>query len=147
MTTRPGQHARPPNPAPPRRSVEDTVLPESRASLWLLTAGPATWAVHFLLSYVTAAIWCAKAATEAAPLGAARIALVAYTVVALVAIAALGWRSWRQHRWGEAELPHDAASAGDRHRFLGFATLLLCGLGFVAVLYSAMAIVFVGSCR
>ncbi|MGQ4582601.1 hypothetical protein [Lysobacter sp. F60174L2] len=147
MTTRPGQHARPPNPAPPRRSVEDTVLPESRASLWLLTAGPATWAVHFLLSYVTAAIWCARAATVAAPLGTARVALVVYTVAALAVIVVVGWRSWRQHQWGDAELPHDAASAGDRHRFLGFATLLLCGLGFVAVVYSALAIGLIGTCR
>lgn len=147
MTTHPGQHARPPDPAPPRRSVEDTVLPESRASLWLLTAGPATWAVHFLLSYVTAAIWCARAATVAAPLGTARVALVVYTVAALAVIVVVGWRSWRQHQWGDAELPHDAASAGDRHRFLGFATLLLCGLGFVAVVYSALAIGLIGTCR
>ena len=137
----------PPDPPAHGSPAEDAALPESRASLWLLTAGPAIWAVHFLLSYVTAAIWCAKAATAAAPLGAARVALVAYTAVALVAIAALGWRSWRQHRWGEAELPHDAASAGDRHRFLGFATLLLCGLSFVAVGYMALAMAVIGTCR
>ena len=136
-----------PGPAPPRRSVEDGILPESRASLWMLTSGPATWAVHFLLSYVTAAIWCAKAATVAAPLGTARAALVAYTAVALAVIAGVGWRSWRQHQWGDAELPHDAPSAGDRHRFLGFATLLLCGLSFVAVVYSALAIGMIGTCR
>lgn len=134
-------------PAPPRRSVEDGILPESRASLWMLTSGPATWAVHFLLSYVTAAIWCAKAATVAAPLGTARAALFAYTVVALAVIAGVGLRSWRQHQWGDAELPHDAPSAGDRHRFLGFATLLLCGLSFVAVMYSALAIGMIGTCR
>lgn len=129
------------------QSAEDAALPESRSSLWMLTAGPATWAVHFLLSYVTAAIWCAKAATVAAPLGTARIALAAYTVVALVAIAGFAWRSWRQHQWGDAELPHDAASAGDRHRFLGFATLLLCGLSFVAVVYVALAMSVIGTCR
>jgi len=147
MTTRPEKQARTADPAPPRRSAEDRALPESRASLWMLTAGPATWAVHFLLSYVTAAIWCAKAARVAAPLGTARVALIAYTVVALAVIVAVGWRSWRQHQWGDAELPHDAASAGDRHRFLGFATLLLCGLGFVAVVYSALAIGLIGTCR
>lgn len=26
----------------------------------MLVASPMIWAVHFLLSYVTAAIWCAK---------------------------------------------------------------------------------------
>ncbi len=134
---------------PPMQATpaEDAALPESRASLWMLIAGPTVWATHFLLSYVTAAIWCAKAAAPAVPLGSARVALVAYTVAALVAIALLGWRGWRQHRWGSAELPHDAASAGDRHRFLGFATLLLCGLSFVAVAYMAIAMSVIGTCR
>ncbi|MGY1424274.1 hypothetical protein [Lysobacter sp. A289] len=136
-----------PDAATPGPASDDAALPESRASLWLLTAGPTAWATHFLLSYVTAAVWCAKAADVAAPLGAARVALAAYTVVALVVIAGFGWRSWRQHQWGEAELPHDAASSGDRHRFLGFATLLLCGLSFVAVAYMAIAMSVIGTCR
>ena len=121
-------------------------MPERRASLWQLVAGPATWAVHFLLCYITAAIWCEKAARLAPSIGV-RTALWSYTALALALIAWFGWRSLGQHRWGAEPLPHDAASDGDRHRFLGFATLLLCGLSFVAVLYSAMAIAFVGSCR
>jgi len=127
--------------------AEDAALPESRASLWKLIGGPTIWAAHFLTSYVTAAIWCAKATEVAAPLASARIALATYTAVALVAIAMLGWGGWRQHRWGSASLPHDAASAGDRHRFLGFATLLLCGLSFVAVVYMAIAMSVIGTCR
>ena len=136
-------------PALPTRGdrAEETALPESRASLWGLIAGPLIWAVHFLLSYVTVAIWCAKATAVAAPLDGARIALAVYTGVALAAIVAFGWHAWRRHRWGEAELPHDAASAGDRHRFLGFATLLLCGLAFVAVAYMALAMSVIGTCR
>ena len=129
-----------------RISGEDHVLPESRASLWILVGGPATWALHFLLCYVTAAIWCAKSA-RLAPSPSLRTALWSYTAIALAAIALLGWRGLRQHLWGSASLPHDAASAGDRHRFLGFATFLLCCLSFVAVLYSALAIAIVGSCR
>lgn len=135
----------------PSRAPDETdaaaELPESRASLWLLTAGPAVWAVHFLLSYVTAAVWCAKAASAAAPLGGARVALAVYTVVALLAITWFGWRGLRQHRWGDATLPHDDDTPGDRHRFLGFATLLLCGLSFVAVVYAALAVVVIGTCR
>ena len=137
----------PRDPLTHHRSPDDAVLPESRASLWGLTAGPAIWAAHFLLSYITASVWCAKAATVAAPLGSARIAMAAYTGIALVAIAGFGWHAWRRHRWGEAELPHDDASAGDRHRFLGFATLLLCGLSFVAVGYMAIAMSVIGTCR
>ena len=136
-------------PALPTRGdrAEETALPESRASLWGLIAGPLIWSVHFLLSYVTVAIWCAKATAVAAPLDGARIALAVYTGVALAAIVAFGWHAWRRHRWGEAELPHDAASAGDRHRFLGFATLLLCGLAFVAVAYMALTMSVIGTCR
>lgn len=121
------------------------MLPESGASLWKLAAGPTTWALHFLLSYVTGAIWCAKV-----PFGAGtstlHLVLWAYTVIALVVIAAFGWRGLRQHRHGAETLPHDDASAGDRHRFLGFATFLLCCLSAVAVLYAALAIVIVGRC-
>lgn len=140
----PSAPRRPPAPAP---SAEATALPERHASLWLLTGAPATWAVHFLLSYVTVAIWCAKAAAAAAPLGAARVALAVYTAVALGLIAWFGWHGLGKHRWGTAALPHDDATAGDRHRFLGFATLLLSGLSFVAVVYTALAMIVIGTCR
>ena len=114
--------------------------------LWTLVAGPLVWAAHFLASYVTAAIWCAKA-LPGAPLGTARTALFAYTAVALVAIAWLGWRGWRRHRAGGQRPPHDEASVGDRQRFLGQATALLCGLSFVAVVYVALGVVLIGTCR
>lgn len=144
MTMTPRNQHEPPLPGD---SAEHAALPERRASLWKLIAGPIVWAAHFLLSYITAAIWCAKSGVVAAPLGNARIVLAAYTVVALIVIAVLGWRGWRQHRWGSAQLPHDAASAGDRHRFLAFATLLLCGMSFIAVVYMAIAMSVIGTCR
>src|SRR5690606_25747914 len=108
----------PPDPARIRTPADDAALPESRGGLWRLTAGPAIWALHFLLSYVTAAIHCAKAPVAAAPLGGVRVALWTYTALALAAIAYAGWRGWRQHRFGASQLPHDEATAGDRHRFL-----------------------------
>ena len=118
----------------------------SRAGLWSLVAGPATWALHFLASYVTAATWCAKAA-PAAPLGGARTAVFAYTVVALAVIAWCGWSGWLRHRGGGEAPPHDEPTTGDRTRFLGYATLLLCGLSFVAVAYVALSVVVIGTCR
>lgn len=130
-----------PSPAAPARH------PRSRGGLWRLAAGPAIWAVHFLLSYITVAIHCAKASTADAPLDDVGIALWTYTAVALVAIAVFGGFGWRQHRHEQSPLPHDAATPGDRHRFLGFATTLLCGLSFVAVVYAALAIAVFGTCR
>ncbi|MDX1548989.1 MAG: hypothetical protein R3278_00395 [Lysobacter spongiicola] len=122
-------------------------MPEPRASLWWLTTGPSIWAMHFLLCYVTAAVWCAKAGSPEAPLGAARTALWIYTAIALALILLSAWRGLRRHRIGHATLPHDADTPQDRERFLGFATLLLSGLSFVAVVYVAMAVAVIGSCR
>lgn len=118
--------------------------PEHEESLWMLAAPPTIWAVHFLLSYITAAIWCAKVA---APLDPVRIAIAMYTAVALVGIAITGWRGVRQHRLGTATVPHDFDTPEDRHRFLGFATLLLAGLSFVATIFVALTVLFVKTCH
>lgn len=121
--------------------------PEERESLWLLTIAPAVWAGHFLASYLTAAIHCAKAPGPDAPLGGVRTAIAAYTLIALAGIVATAWVGFRRHRRGTAAVPHDYDTPEDRHRFLGFATLLLAGLSAVAVAYVALAAVYFGSCR
>ena len=119
---------------------------EENQSLLLLTASPVIWAAHFMLSYVTAAIWCAKVAGPDGSLGGVRVAIAIYTVLALSGIGITGWRAFRRHRYGTATLPHDDDSPEDRHRFLGFAALLLSALSAVAVIYAALAAVFIGSC-
>jgi hypothetical protein len=124
-----------------------TDLRERKESLWMLTAAPLIWAMHLLLSYCTAAIWCAKFAGPDASLGVVPTAIALYTVVSLIGIALIGWRGWKRHRYGDSALPHDLDSPADRHRFLGFATLLLAGLSGIAVLYQALPAVFIGSCR
>jgi len=123
-----------------------TETAEKNQSLWLLTASPVIWAAHFLLCYVTAAMWCAKVAGFGGPLGTARMAIVMYTVVALAAIGVIGWIGYRKHTFGRATLPHDDDTPEDRHRFLGFATFLLSALSAVAVIYAALIIFFVRSC-
>jgi hypothetical protein len=126
----------------------DNGPPESRENLWALTFGPVIWAIHFLLSYVTAAVWCAKVAGGNGGLGAARTAVGVYTALALLGIFLIALRGYRRHRYGgSGALPRSRDSAADRHRFLGFTTLLLCGLSFVATLYVAFAVVFIGNCR
>lgn len=122
-------------------------LHEKKESLWLLTLSPGIWALHFLLSYLTAAIWCAKLAGPGGPLGGARTAIAVYTTIALIGIAITGRIGFRRHSFGDAETPHDFDSPEDRHRFLGFATLLLSALSAVATLYVALAAVFIGTCH
>lgn len=119
---------------------------ESAESLWMLTVAPAIWAMHLLLSYVTAAIWCAKFAEPNGPLGPARTAIGWYTAIAVLAIALVGLAGFRRHRHGTETTTHDLDSPGDRHGFLGFATLLLSGLSAMAVIYAALAISFFEGC-
>jgi hypothetical protein len=119
---------------------------ERNQSLWLLIASPAIWAAHFLLCYVTASIWCAKVVGPGGSLTTVRVAIVGYTALALAGIGIIGWIGYRRHSLGNADLPHDADTPEDRHRFLGFATLLLSALSAVAVIYAALVAVFFGRC-
>lgn len=124
-----------------------TPLPEKNESLWLLIVSPTIWAAHFLVCYATAAIWCEKFAASMGALRPVRWAIAAYTILALVGIALNGWSGLRRHRYGSGSLPHDFDTPEDRHRFLGFATLLLAGLSAVAVLLESMVIIFFRDCR
>jgi hypothetical protein len=118
-----------------------------RGSLWLLTIAPTIWAAHLLLCYVTAAIWCAKFVPSGGRLGGIRSAIIWYTAAALVGIALIGWEGFRRHRYGTETTTHDLDTPEDRHRFLGFATLLLSGLSAVAVLYAMLAASYFDTCR
>lgn len=125
----------------------DAHVAERGESIWLLFVAPAIWALHFILCYVTAAVWCAKAPSALSPLGVIRTVVVVYTVIALGAFAVIGWIGYRAHAGGPASLPHDDDTPEDRHRFMGFATLLLAGLSGVAVVYAALVAVFVETCQ
>ena len=119
-----------------------------KGSLWLLTIAPTIWAAHLLLSYITAAVWCAKFAGADGSLGGVRTAIAWYTTVALAGIAFVGWEGFRRHSYGGTETTtQDLDSPEDRHRFLGFATLLLSGLSAVAVMYAALAAMYFDTCR
>lgn len=125
-----------------------TPKPESRESIWLLTISPTIWSVHFLASYLTAAIWCAKVGDSDASFINVRIAIGIYTLLALAGIACVAWFGYRRHAGRPVPLdePHDADTEHDRHGFLGFASLLLSALSAVATIFVALVAVFVGSC-
>jgi hypothetical protein len=120
---------------------------ESRQSLWHPILPPIFWGVHFLASYITVAIWCAKVAGRDGSLHGARVAIFIYTVFALAGIGFVGWRGWQKHAFDGSETNHDFDTPADRHRFLGFATALLAGLSAVAVLFTALVAVFFYDCR
>jgi hypothetical protein len=122
-------------------------LSEKRETLWMLAASPLIWVAHLLLCYLTAAIACAKHVGPGDSLAGVQLAIGLYTVLGLGGIALIGWRGARRHRYADSTLPHDFDSPADRHRFLGFSTLLLSGLSGLAVLYQALPALFIGSCR
>jgi hypothetical protein len=116
-------------------------------SLWLLTIAPTIWAAHLLVSYVTAAVWCAKYVAAGGALDGIRSAVMWYSAIALAGIAGIGYEGFRRHRHGTEASTHDLDTAADRHRFLGFATLLLSGLSAVGVIYAALAATYFDTCR
>lgn len=120
---------------------------KSRDNLWFLIAGPTVWAVYFLLCYVVGAIYCAKAGSIDASLGTVRAVIAVFTVMALTLIFHAGFRAFRHWGFQTAEPPHDEDTLDDRRRFLGFATLILCGLSFVATVYVALPALVISTCR
>lgn len=126
-----------------------------RANLVTLVAAPTVWALHFLVAYVAAAVECAKTMPDARvftgmgwpDISAARLTILIATIVAL---ALIGWSSrnaWAHWREGDAEPPYDDATVDDRTQFLGFATILLCGLSAIGVIFVALPALFIGDCR
>lgn len=120
---------------------------EARERLWIVPASPVIWAVHFLACYVLAALWCGMVVGRGGSLETVRVVIAVLTLAALAAIAVIGWLGYRAHSLGAEQAPHDDDTPEDRHRFLGFSALLLSGLSGIAVIYTALAAVFVETCR
>jgi hypothetical protein len=121
-------------------------LSEENESLLVMVGGPTTWAAHFLLSYATAAIWCAKVVGPGGSLATVRLAIFCYSLAALAVVVFIGWIGYRRHSLGQTPLPHDDDTPEDRHRFLGLAAFLLSALSAVAIAYEALVIIFIDRC-
>jgi len=119
----------------------------TRDTLWTLIVAPTVWALHFLASYVVAAIACARATALFAPIDGVRLTIAGLTAVALLVIGATGLRAWREWHAAEVETPHDRPTAEHRERLLEFATVLLAALSFVGVLFVALSALVLTDCR
>ena len=120
---------------------------ERHESLWWLSVAPAIWLLHFLTTYTTVAVFCAKTPSQWGDLSWTRWAIALYTALAAAGIVATGLHGLRRHQLGPATAPHDIDSPEDRHRFIGFATLLLSGLGLLGVVFVALPMLFIDTCR
>ena len=116
--------------------------------LWRVIASPIVWAVHFLFCYVYGAIYCEKLGRDA-PLGDARTAVIIATIVALALIGFFALQLWRVRARSltdnDFEFEHNTPE--ERHRFLSHVALMLCVLSAVAVIYIAIPMLYLASCR
>jgi threonine/homoserine/homoserine lactone efflux protein len=124
-----------------------SVIPREVETLWTLFTAPTVWALHFLVCYVVMAIYCAKPGFLGLGFNDYRWILGAFTLVSLAFIVFAGYLAWRQWGFGSGDPPHDAPTQHDRRLFQGFATLLLCGLSFVAVFYTSIPLIFLAECQ
>jgi len=122
------------------------LLPREIESLWTLFTAPVVWALHFLACYVGAAIFCEKPGLFGTDFGNLRIAIGVGTALALGMIVLSAVLAWRQWGFGAGDPPHDDATRQDRLHFQGYATLLLSGLSFVAVIFTALPAIFISAC-
>ncbi len=122
------------------------VLPKQIETLWTLFTAPVVWALHFLICYVGAAVFCEKPDFFGSDFNMLRISIGGVTVLALAMIAVSAVLAYRQWGFGTGDPPHDDPTRRDRLLFQGYATLLLSGLSFVAVIFTALPALFFTGC-
>jgi hypothetical protein len=116
--------------------------------LWRVIAAPIVWALHFLFCYVYGAVYCAKAGRDASLDGPTTV-IIGATVAALALIALSTHHLWkvrgRSLTDNDFEFEHNTPE--ERHRFLSHVALMLCGISAIAVLYVAIPMLYLTSCR
>lgn len=117
------------------------------ASLWWIVSAPVVWVIHFLFSYVSAAIFCEKYADASGSAGEIQWAISIYTLIALAAIAVIAWLSSRHRSRPGQTRSHNQSSHDDQRRLIQRSTFLLSLLSAVATIFTALVVYFVGSCH
>lgn len=116
--------------------------------LWRVISPLVIWSVHFVFCYVWAAIACEKAG-RAASLDDTRLVVLVATGLAL-ALIGLGVASLMRVRGrsltdNDFEFEHN--NPEERHRFLSHMALMLSVLGAVGVIYVAIPVLVLETCR
>jgi hypothetical protein len=102
----------------------------TRDSLITMIATPTVWALHFLFCYIAAAVVCAPNTNIFEPIGGVRAAIAVATFAGLVFCWFAGIRAWH-----------------DRERQMELASVLLSGLSFLAIIFTALPALLVADCR
>lgn len=114
----------------------------NRVRIGLLLVPIATWGLHFLFVYVSAAIVCAKSGDPQAAFSLLYRLIAAGT---LLALGITGWTGFRGQADGGDSLQHRATAT--ERRFVGSMLALLSALSAGAIVAVALVSVFFGDCR
>lgn len=117
-----------------------------KQTLWALVIAPTAWALHFLFCYVYAAVRCAKGG-RAELLADVRLGVAIATLVALAIVVAVGFVAWAKSLTEGDPPPYQESTDEDRLRFLAVAALLLAGLSFIAIIFTAIPAFVFEDCR
>jgi hypothetical protein len=117
-----------------------------KQTLWVLVIAPTAWALHFLFCYVYAAVRCAKGG-RAELLGDVRLGVAIATLVALAIVVAAGFVAWAKSLTEGDPPPYQDSTDEDRLRFIAVAALLLAGLSFIAIIFTAIPAFVFEDCR
>jgi hypothetical protein len=113
----------------------------TRQRLWIPVIAPLTWSCHFTVVTIVAALSCGRFSVSGY-----RLTMVLTTVLALVVIGSCLGYGIKLLRFSWPDDSHDADTAEDRRKFLGYTTVILAGLSAIATVYSTIALFVVGGC-
>ncbi|WP_416357099.1 hypothetical protein ACLNGM_02840 [Aureimonas phyllosphaerae] len=119
----------------------------TRDSLITMIATPTVWALHFLFCYIAAAVVCAPNTNIFEPIGGVRATIAVATFASLVFCWFAGIRAWREWKQAGGKPPHDKPTDDDRERQMELASVLLSGLSFLAIIFTALPALLVADCR
>ncbi|MGH8194688.1 MAG: hypothetical protein ACREQ8_09845 [Woeseiaceae bacterium] len=116
--------------------------------LGLLASPLAIWSLHFLLAYVSAAVYCARSGDHEAAMSPVRSIVLALTIAALAAVALALRRGYRRFARNASLHRHPAAGVQtDPARFFRIMLLWFSVLSAVAIVCVGSVTLFFGNCR
>ena len=122
--------------------------PGEGTTLWRMIAPLVIWGLHFLFCYVWAAIACQKSGRDAL-LDGTQISVLTATALALGLIGALaaGPIRTRKRSLTDDDFEFEHNTPEERHRFLSHMALMLSVLSAIGVIFVAIPVLLLDTCR
>lgn len=121
---------------------------EGTTAAVLIALPLAIWGVHFLFSYIVAAVYCARSNGIATAIPSIRWLVLAITIAAIAAIGLTLRQGHHRYRRNASGHPvSNSPAQRNQARFFWTVLLSMSALGTFAILCVAGAALFFGDCR